>query len=549
LSKAAFALLTAAASPTFSQEVLGEYEEQVIHYETGAPLRDPVAQLQQKLDRGSTRLKFEGERGFLPDVLKALRVPVSSQTLVFSKTSSQRAHTSPHTPRALYFNDEVSVGWAPGNEVIDLAAMDPERGTLFYTLDQSSNAPPRFARRNDCMQCHIGPKTMNVPGWLVRSVYTDVSGKPLGNVEGFVGGHNSPIETRWAGWYVTGNAGSARHLGNLFAKNVNAIEPSVSVTPLDLLELARVFDTRPYPSSGSDVVALLVLEHELRMQNLITYANYETRYALAEWAQSEKGRGTEGASWHNDWSADILVRSELKLHRVQSMRPGPMSLRTGMSALRFGIEMPPGADGLQLCSVMLPEPGDPHAAPAGSSGRSDWPRQRIALAGEMLLEYMLFRNEAPLKGPITGSSDFAGQFQAMGPRTTDGRSLRDFDLHTRLFKYPCSFLIYSPAFDALLPPMKEYLWQRLARILTGRERTGVYASMPDADRRNILEILRETKPEFAQWLEFGISARSRSEGNRATERASRLTLRSLRFLLLISSFVNSGIKSYLVPAN
>lgn len=435
--------------PTFGQEILGEYEEQIIHYETGTPLDDPVAQLQRKLDSGAASLKFEGERGFLADLLRRLRVPTNSQTLVFSKTSSQRVHTSPHTPRALYFNDEVSVGWAPGSDVVDLAAIDPERGTIFYTLEQRSNAPPRFARRNDCLQCHFGPKTMNVPGWLVRSVYTDHTGKPLANVEGFVGGHNSPIETRWAGWYVTGNAGEARHLGNLFAKDVNSVEPSVSTTPSDLVELERMFDTRRYLSAGSDVVALLVLEHELRMQNLITHANYETRYALAEWAQAEQGRG---------------------------------------------------AAGVQACSFTLFGPGDARTEPSRVSTPSDWPRQRIALAGEMLLEYMLFRNEAPIQGPVRGSSDFTAQFQATGPRTVDGRSLRDFDLHTRMLKYPCSFLIYSPAFDALPPPMKEYLWKRLTEILTGRERTGIYASMPDEDRRNLLEILCETKLEFAQWL-------------------------------------------------
>jgi hypothetical protein len=490
--------------PALSQEVLGEYEEQVIHYETGKPLSDPVAQLQHKLDSGSTRLKFEGEHGFLPDLLKALRVPVSSQTLVFSKTSSQRAHTSPSTPRALYFDDEVSVGWAPGSEVIDLVAMDPERGTIFYTLDQTSNAPPRFARRNDCLQCHLGPKTMNVPGWLVRSVYTDATGKPLGNVDGFVGGHNSPMETRWAGWYVTGNAGGARHLGNLFAKDVNGIEPSVAVVPSDLVDLERVFDTRRYLSSGSDVVALLVLEHELRMQNLITHANYETRYALAEWAEG-RGRGADQATSPQHRSADILVRGNSESAGASQLKPGPMSLRTGMSALRFrgSLEVPPGADPPQFCALPTPESDDGNEQRKSFFTRSDWPRQRIALAGEMLLEYMLFCDEAPLRGPLHGSSEFAARFQAAGPRTAHGRSLRDFDLHTRLFKYPCSFLIYSPAFDGLPAAMKEYLWQRLAEILTGRDRTGVYASMTDVDRKNLLEILRETKPEFAEWLRAG----------------------------------------------
>lgn len=447
--KTLFAFLTFLSISTFGQEVLGQFEEQVIHYETGKPLCDPVAQLQQRLDDGATKLNFEKGRGYLAALLKALHVPVSSQTLVFSKTSSQRAHTSPHTPRALYFNDEVSFGWAPESEVIDIAANEPERGTVFYTLAQTSNAPPRFTRRNDCLQCHLGPRTMNVPGWLVRSVYTDANGKPLGNIEGFVGGHNSPLETRWAGWYVTGNAGAGRHLGNLFAKDSNGLEPSVSIASSDLVTLERVFDTRRYLSAGSDVVALLVLEHEVRMHNLITRANYETRYALAEWAQSGEGRGP---------------------------------------------------DSLQLCALRKTAFEDARA-PAGDKPASpDWPRQRIALAGEMLLEYMLFRDEAPLRGPIRGSSDFTAQFQATGPRTADGRSLRDLDLQTRLFKYPCSFLIYSPAFDALPPVMKQYIWQRLAEILSGRQRTGVYASMPAEDRINLLEILHETKPEFANWL-------------------------------------------------
>lgn len=330
---------------------------------------------------------------------------------------------------------------------------------------------------------------MNVPGWLVRSVYSDAIGNPLGNVEGFVGGHNSPLETRWAGWYVTGNAGGAHHLGNLFAKDGGGIEPSVSVVPSDLVELQRVFDTTRYLSSGSDVVALLVLEHELRMQNLITHANYETRYALAEWARR----------------ADIPVRSNSESAGASQLKPGPMSLRTGMSALRFrsGLEMLPGAEPLQFCALLSPESDESHGQPNIAAIRSDWPRQRIALAGEMLLEYMLFRDEAPLHGPVRGSSEFTTQFQASGPCSADGRSLRDFDLHTRLFKYPCSFLIYSPAFEALPAPMKEYLWKRLAEILTGRDRSGVYASMTGGDRTNVLQILRETKPEFAEWLRNG----------------------------------------------
>ena len=111
-----------------------------------------------------------------------------------------------------------------------------------------------------------------------------------------------------------------------------------------------------------------------------------------------------------------------------------------------------------------------------------------------------FRDEAALSGPVKGTSTFAKEFQAAGPRASRGRSLRQLDLQTRLFRYPCSFLIYSPAFDALPPEMKDFLWSRLHWILTGQDRSATYATLTAAERLALLEILRETKPEFAAWL-------------------------------------------------
>ena len=131
---------------------------------------------------------------------------------------------------------------------------------------------------------------------------------------------------------------------------------------------------------------------------------------------------------------------------------------------------------------------------------SPWPQKRIAQAGERLLEYMLFREEAPLNGLIKGTSSFASDFERVGPVANNGRSLRQLDLRTRLFRYPCSFLIYSPSFDELPSEMKNYLWQRLNQILTGQDSSETYANFPQQDRQAILEILRQTKPEFAAWL-------------------------------------------------
>ena len=130
----------------------------------------------------------------------------------------------------------------------------------------------------------------------------------------------------------------------------------------------------------------------------------------------------------------------------------------------------------------------------------DESRARIEQAGDRLLEYMLFRREAPLDGPVRGTTRFVAEFSRGGPRDSRGRSLRELQLKTRLFRYPCSYLIYSPAFDGLPREMRNYLWMRLEQILNGREPNEPYASMPESDRAAVLEIIRDTKPEFKEWL-------------------------------------------------
>jgi len=423
-----------------AQHTLPETQERVIHYDASAGLGDPVAELQRHLDDGTATLKFEKGRGYLGSLLDALRVRVSSQSLVFSKTSSQRDYTSPKTPRAIYFADDVYVGWGQDGPLIDLAAVDPDRGPIFYTLEQNPLQPPHFTRRKDCIECHLNNKTLGVPGFLVRSVYTDSNGVPLASVSDFVSGHSSPLRVRWGGWYVSGThfrPGSASaaesagelHLGNTFATDPEHPERLDPLLGANVTDLRSRFDTAPYLSPHSDLVALLVLEHALRMQNLITVANYETRCALDE----ERAR--------------------------------------------------------------------PETAAACVAGSRGWPEQRIALAGEMLLEYLLLRSEAPLLGPVEVSSRFAAEFGNDGPCDSQGRSLRQLDLKTHLFRYPCSFLIYSASFDALPEEMRTFLWRRLAQVLSGQDRSETYASLTAQDRQSVLEILRETKPEFAAFLQ------------------------------------------------
>jgi hypothetical protein len=119
------------------------------------------------------------------------------------------------------------------------------------------------------------------------------------------------------------------------------------------------------------------------------------------------------------------------------------------------------------------------------------------------VRYLLFANEAPLEEPVAGTSGYAEEFAARGPRDARGRSLRDFDLRRRIFKYPCSYLIYSEAFDAIPQPAKDYVYRRLLEVLSGREQGPEFASLSAEDRRAILEILVATKPGVPEeWKEL-----------------------------------------------
>ena len=133
---------------------------------------------------------------------------------------------------------------------------------------------------------------------------------------------------------------------------------------------------------------------------------------------------------------------------------------------------------------------------------SEAARRQFERPAEQLVRYLLFTNEAPLDEHVAGTSGFAEEFAALGPRDDRGRSLRDFDLHRRIFKYPCSYLIYSEAFDAIPQPAKDYVYRRMFEVLSGSEQGSEFASLSAEDRRAILEILVATKPGLPEeWKE------------------------------------------------
>lgn len=403
------------------------FEAEPINYYT-APVDDPVTRLQKQIDDGEVHLDWDAEHGYLPSVLKALGIPHESQMLVFSKTSLQQERISPSRPRALYFNDDAYVGWVRYGPVLEISAVDPGQGAMYYTLAQRLSQRPQFVRdRGDCLSCHASSRTWDVPGHIVRSVYTAPDGHPHFGAGTFRTDHSSPFSERWGGWYVTGTHGALRHMGNVVAGDAERPELLDREAGANVTDLTSIVDTKPYLTHHSDLVALMVLEHQADMHNLITRANYDARRALRD------GR---------------------------------------------------------IMNQMLNEPED-HI--------SDSTRRRIENAGQRLLKYLLFVDEAALAEPVRGTSGFAERFAEIGPCDKLGRSLRDFDLQRRLFRYPCSYLIYSEAFDALPELLREHVLRQLWEILIQRNTSGTYEHLSLADRQAILEILRETKPNLPDY--------------------------------------------------
>jgi hypothetical protein len=253
-------------------------DDPAIEYNT-APVSDGIAALQRQIDSGAVRLGYSPDHGYLEAVLAALKVPASSQVLVFSKTSFQAVRIGPPQPRAIYHAPSVSVGYVRGGDLLEFAAVDPRQGIIFYTLDQEKTARPVFARRGECIQCHWGAATLGVPGLVVRSVPVERSGAQILSAKSFITDHRSPLDQRWGGWFVSGNPGTVRHMGNHWMEPGGEAGPELAVgTPAN--GQRRIFDAGAYLTPHSDVVSLMVLEHLTRMTNLLTRLGWETRMAL-----------------------------------------------------------------------------------------------------------------------------------------------------------------------------------------------------------------------------------------------------------------------------
>jgi hypothetical protein len=401
------ALVTSSAQSGLTPTAMRRHP--AINYDDG-PVHDAVTELSGKIKAGEVKLEYEPVSGYLRSVLKALDIPIESQILVFSKTSFQAPRIRPDNPRAIYFNDHQAVGMVRTGDVLEFISQDPKQGSMFYTMDNSPTSNFEFKRNNvACILCHTSDVTENVPGWFIGSVYPEKDGTTAYG-PAITTDHRSPFEVRWGGWYVTGEHHADRHMGNAIVNDPSDLRGMVTPETVHLKTLDGKFEMSGYPTPHSDIVALLVIEHQARMMNLITRIGWEARIG------AEAGRPLEQT------------------------------------------------------------------------------------AAE-LVDYLLFVDEAPMPGPITGPSGFAKVFAEQGPHDKKGRSLRDIDLtKNRLMKYPCSYMIYSEAFNALPQKAKDAIYARAWEILSGKDTSKRYERLTPADRQAIVEILKDTKDDLPEYF-------------------------------------------------
>jgi hypothetical protein len=403
--------------PTRDQALVYDSEYPGIDYARGHP-GDRLGELAAELERGRRSLKYDPARGYLGAALAALDIDPSSQVLVFSRTSVQGRHIDSTTPRAIYFNDDDYVAWVPGAPTFELASFDPGLGPVFYKMTEDPSAPGGVERElTTCLRCHdtYGLSGGGAPRFILGSGYTGSDGELVSHEAWILTDQSTPLKNRWGGWYVTGRSGDQVHLGNMIVQKAEDLDQIEALRKGNIDELSGFFDTSRYLTPYSDIVALMVLEHQVEVQNLISRVRFDT-VGKAGVGKSDAGQGD---------------------------------------------------------------------AEAGS----------LSDTVEQLIEAMLMVDETALTGPITGGSGFAGRFESLGPFDKAGRSLRQLDLRTRLFRYPLSYLIYSDPFEALPQSVRDAFYLRLREILAETPADDGFDRLTVGDRVAIAGILSDTLPE------------------------------------------------------
>lgn len=386
------------------------------------PPSDPRAALIEAFENGLLK-GDQSNNEKLSLVLKTAGVPEASQVLVFSKTSLQHRKINPSNPRAIYFNDNCYIGYVPGG-LIEYGDADPDPavGSGLLAVDPNHNEEAQLVQDNSCLSCHEGSRTNGRPGLFIRSVFPDPEGHVITSAGSTNVGHDTPLAKRWGGWYVTGNSGGTHHRGNQVTiehPNGDAYIDNALGSNVD--DLSHRFNTARYLQPTSDIVALMVLEHQVQMHNLLTQGS-------------------------------AAVHEQVK--RSRSL------------------------------AEYLEEPYDP--------SKNDTLQRVINSNAERIVKHLLYSDEVALTEPVAGTQAFIDQFRANRKEDDQARSLKDFDLETRLFKYRCSYMVYSHAYELMHPLLKDAVVDKLRAVLQGQGDAAVYGHLDADEREAILAILTDT---------------------------------------------------------
>ncbi|MFP6895375.1 MAG: hypothetical protein VCA38_02140 [Roseibacillus sp.] len=319
-------ILFLAFAPVASAQFYNDFELKPHGYFTRKP-QDPMSLLMEKIDAEEVKITEENGKPLVERLLRELKLDKDTQVLVFSKTSLQKRAVSYRNPRAIYFNESVYLGWMPNGRV-EVASFDPEIGPLFYFQRQLDDTRSRlFVRTRSCLGCHAGNATNFIPGSLGRSVYPDRTGRVLKGIEDYRrSGHHIPLQDRYGGWFVSGQHGKMRHMGNSIATREDGQVTIDRKRFANLEKLDQFFPTDSYLAPGSDIAALLVFDHQVTMHHRLVEATYRARQALfdskldpmeTDVAKLAAGRSirefTEGVDKVIDY---MLFREEIALPKV-----------------------------------------------------------------------------------------------------------------------------------------------------------------------------------------------------------------------------------------
>jgi len=405
-------------------------------------LNDPVARLQQQLNQGVATLRYEPQHGYLRSVLELLHVPIDSQTLVFSKTSFQYKKISPEHPRALYFNDDVYVGSVHEGKAIEIVSFDPMQGAIFYLLDENKTEKPVFQRAE-----------LDCTQCHIAAGTRGVPGVLLRSI------------------YPTATGTQA-----------SSSKSFITDQESPLKERWGGWYVTGKLGGQSQMGNAVVAAEGSQASGATDHASVAQLIALSQPFDSSTYLAPD-----SDVVAHLVLAHQTQMHNLITL--------TNYKAR------------IALYTQANQDKGD---GVSDGEPLSENVRRQFEKPAEQLVRYLLFANEAPLAEagaePIGGSSSFAKEFAARGLRDSQGRSLRDFDLHTRIFRYPCSYLIYSESFDRLPEPARNYVYHRLLEVLSGQDQSPDFSKLSADNRRAILEILLATKSGLPEeWTAYAKS--------------------------------------------